>query len=561
MSGSYKKTIVLGLDYSEFSGGISECNRKMGLLDAEMKLAQEQAKAYGGETDQLKIKQEGLAQKIELQKKIVEQQAAAYDKAMSSQKKNEKQIDSMDKALLQSRTTLQKLENEYKDNNKQLEEFTRKSRESTENQRSFGDTIRDVADTIGISANPVIEKFAEKFDDIDENVGKSVLTIGTLITTLAGLTMKTAEQAKEISNVSQTMGMTTDQYQVWDFILKSVGSDAESASGDLAALAEKAKDAAEGGNDSAKTFRMLGISLKDSHGHLKSQNDLFLELINSLKNMEDTTTRNAIASDLLSTTGEKIIPILNMTKEEFDSLKNSAYETGYVMSGDTLQGFSKLNRAMAEFDGVTQGLSNSFAVTLLPMLTALFNAVTAIPTPVLQMIITITGIVATMVAVMGAVNSTVGAFDKFTSMLAGVDTKTLKTTAIILGVVAALIALSAIIAVIMGKSDDLNRTMESVGNSVGNINKGVQNAQKVRYNARGTPFFEGGETWVGEDGPELVQLPTGSRIIPNRQSRNPSGDTYNITVNAKADDIDSIQKLINLAKKERLAMRMGMVRI
>lgn len=50
MSGSYKKTIVLGLDYSEFSGGISECNRKMGLLDAEMKLAQEQAKAYGGET-------------------------------------------------------------------------------------------------------------------------------------------------------------------------------------------------------------------------------------------------------------------------------------------------------------------------------------------------------------------------------------------------------------------------------------------------------------------------------------------------------------------------------
>ena len=295
MSGSYKKTIVLGLDYSEFSGGISECNRKMGLLDAEMKLAQEQAKAYGGETDQLKIKQEGLAQKIELQKKIVEQQAAAYDKAMSSQKKNEKQIDSMDKALLQSRTTLQKLENEYKDNNKQLEEFTRKSRESTENQRSFGDTIRDVADTIGISANPVIEKFAEKFDDIDENVGKAVLTIGTLITTLAGLTMKTAEQAKEISNVSQTMGMTTDQYQVWDFILKSVGSDAESASGDLAALAEKAKDAAEGGNDSAKTFRMLGISLKDSHGHLKSQNDLFLELINSLKNMEDTTTRNAIS--------------------------------------------------------------------------------------------------------------------------------------------------------------------------------------------------------------------------------------------------------------------------
>ncbi len=155
MSSNYKKTIVLGLDYSEFSGGISECNRKMGLLDAEMKLAQEQAKGYGDETDQLKIKQEALSQKIVLQRKIVQEQAKAYDQAMSSGKKSEKQIDSLDKALLNSRTTLQKLENEFKDNNKQLEEFAKKSKKGKEEQRSFGDTIRDVAGYIGVSASPV----------------------------------------------------------------------------------------------------------------------------------------------------------------------------------------------------------------------------------------------------------------------------------------------------------------------------------------------------------------------------------------------------------------------
>lgn len=561
MSGSYRKTIVLGLDYSEFSGGISECNRKMGLLDAEMKLAQEQAKAYGGETDQLKIKQEGLAQKIELQKKIVEQQAAAYDKAMSSQKKNEKQIDSMDKALLQSRTTLQKLENEYKNNNKQLEEFTRKSRESTEEQRSFGDTIRDVAGVLGAETSPAVELLAEKFDSVDEKVGKAVLTVGTLVTTLGGLTLKTAEHAKEIVNVSQTMGMTTNEYQAWDYVLKSVGYDAESASGDLAALAEKAKDAAEGGNDSAKTFRMLGISVKDGHGTLKSQNQLFTELISSLRKMEDVTTRNAIASDLLSTTGEKIVPILNMTTEELLGLRDAAYDTGYVMSGNTLDGLSDLNKTMDEFRGVTRGLSNSFATALLPMMTALFQAITAIPPSVLQTVATITGMIVVISSTMSAVNSTVGAFGKFTDILAGVDSKALTTTGIILAVVGALIALAVVIGVIVGKGNDINKTMDSVSSSINNVSAAAQRASKPRYNARGTPFFEGGETWVGEDGPELVQLPTGSRIIPNRQSRNPSGDTYNITVNAKVDDIDSVHKLINLAKQERLAMRMGMVRM
>lgn len=558
---SYKKTIVIGCDYSEFSGGISECNRKMGLLDAEMKLAQEKAKAYGDETDQLKIKQEGLSQKIELQKVKVQQQAKAYDEAMSSGKKNEKQVDALDKALLESRTTLQKLENEYKDTNEQLEKFKKRTDDSEDSQRSFGDVVRDVADTIGINANPIVEKFAEKFDDVDANVGKAILTIGTLTSTLAGFTLKTADHAKEIVNVSQTMGMTTDQYQVWDYILQSVGYDAESASGDLAALAEKAKDAAEGGDDSAKMFRSLGISLRDNHGHLKSQHQLFLDLVNSLKNMEDTTRRNAIASDLLSTTGEKIIPILNMTTEEFNALKDSAYESGYVMSKDTLDGFSQLNGAMTEFKGSIDGLSNKFGLILLPILTDFFNAISAIPTPVLEAMIIIAGMVGSVVAIAKAVDSTLNAFDSFKLMLGGVDAKTIKTTGIILGVVGALIALAAIIAVIMGKSDDLNRTMDNVGSSIGKISKNVQGSSNVHYNATGTDYFEGGETWVGEDGPELAVLPRGSRIIPNKQSKSLGGDIYNITINAKADDITSIQRIINLAKQEKLAMRAGMVRV
>ena len=67
-----KRTIYLGLDYSQFSGGITDINRKMGLLDAEFKLATQQAKNYGTETDQLGLKTEYLTQKIALQNQKVE---------------------------------------------------------------------------------------------------------------------------------------------------------------------------------------------------------------------------------------------------------------------------------------------------------------------------------------------------------------------------------------------------------------------------------------------------------------------------------------------------------
>ena len=89
MPSTYKRTIVLGLDYSNFSGGITECNRKMGLLTSEFDRASEEAKLYGTAADQLRIKHDYLSQKIELQKKIVAESAKAYDKATSSNKSNE----------------------------------------------------------------------------------------------------------------------------------------------------------------------------------------------------------------------------------------------------------------------------------------------------------------------------------------------------------------------------------------------------------------------------------------------------------------------------------------
>ena len=191
------------------------------------------------------------------------------------------------------------------------------------------------------------------------------------------------------------------------------------------------------------------------------------------------------------------------------------------------------------------------------MLTALFQAVTAIPAPVLQTIVTITGMIVVISSTVSAVNSTVGAFGKFTDMLAGVDAKTYKTTGIIIGVVAALIALASVIGVIIGKGDDINRTMDSVSSSISSIGAATQNVSRPRYNAGGTDYFEGGETWVGEEGPEIVQLPRGSRIINNQRVKSASGDTFIININADIERISSVQKLIDMADNERIALRTG----
>ncbi|MFI3230780.1 MAG: hypothetical protein R3Y29_04425, partial [bacterium] len=73
---------------------------------------------------------------------------------------------------------------------------------------------------------------------------------------------------------------------------------------------------------------------------------------------------------------------------------------------------------------------------------------------------------------------------------------------------------------------------ENIGNVLGNISSGISSSVSgalntvtskvsslsIGKNAKGTNSWSGGLTWVGEEGPELLDLPSGSRILPNKES-------------------------------------------
>ena len=77
----------------------------------------------------------------------------------------------------------------------------------------------------------------------------------------------------------------------------------------------------------------------------------------------------------------------------------------------------------------------------------------------------------------------------------------------------------------------------------------------MAHNAAGTDTWRGGLTWVGENGPELINLPKGSQVLTNQESRSVGGDTFNISVNMS--QISDIQKLIDMANNYRRSVRMG----
>lgn len=550
--GIFKKTITLGFEYSELTGGITDVDRQMKLLDESFNLATQEAKKFGDESDLLRLAQERLSQKIELQSKKVELSKQAYEKAVEGGKASQKQLDNLQLAYTKNQTELQKLSNE-------MDEYGNSVEKSEDIQQSFGDTIRGMADSLGLEVSPALESVASKFDGISAETGAAVLGIGAIITSFAKCTIEAGQFADDLLTLSAVTHINTEELQKMRYSSNLLDVDVEVITGSITKLTNNMELARDGSSTLIDQFGKLGLKFTDSKGNLRDANVVFYEAIDILGKVRNETERDALAMDLFGKSAKELNPLIEAGSEALKELGIQAEDMGMVMGDTELNKLGRFNDAFEEMGKQGDALKNSLGLTLLPVLTALFESLTKIPVPVLQTLVVLASIVASIVLVVKAIKSMTDTASTIKNFFGGIDKQTLKTTAIILGVVAALVALGVVIATIMGKSNDLQQSMSSVGQTVSGINNQVSQAQNSytgqQYNALGTSSFSGGRTFVGENGVEEVILPRGSQIIPNNKLSN--GDIYNINMNVNAKDIDEIKKVINIVRQQKQATRRG----
>ena len=329
--------------------------------------------------------------------------------------------------------------------------------------------------------------------------------------------------------------------------------------GAMTKMVRSMDSARSGSKDTQQAFRDLHVSITEN-GQLKDSETVFYQVIDALGKVGNETERDALAMQIFGKGAKELNPLIETGSKGLKDFGKEAQKMGYVMDSDTLDSFGRLDDAMRRFDNQGKSFKNSIALVMLPVLTGLFELLNKIDPKILATIAIIASVAVVAVTVVKGITS-------ITDTFKGLNTSGLKTTAIVVGVTAALIALAAIIAVIIGKGDDLNKTMNNVGNSVGNMTNTVNGAgSRVGRNATGTSNWRGGLTWVGEDGPELIEAPAGAKIYNNKQSmqialkgsdNTDSGDIFILNVNM--DQVGEVQQLINTVKQLKQKKRAGVV--
>lgn len=604
------KTKVAIEGEKEYKQAISEINSGLKVLNSEMKLTSEQFADNADSIEALTAKNDVLErqilsqkEKIETLKSALQSSAEAYGEADGRTAKwkvslndAEAQLIKMERELRDNQEALEKSSAAMSDMSGTLDEVSNSlegtSEDAEENVsimdklrdafggaggegKSLGEMAEDLAGKLGINLPDGAKNALDALGDINVEsaalAGTAAAAAAAIVEiekALIGLTTEQAAAATEIYNIAQIINMTVTETQEWDYVLKTVGSSISQAQGDLSAFQEKIMEAATGSGEAAEMFNKLGVSVVDQNGVLRTASEVLKDTIAALQLMADETERNAISSTLLGGTGEDLIPIYEQNAEYVQHLIEKKRELG-IMTGDEIEALRDVSEALLDYQERTESAKNKLSVEFAPALTAFYEGAgqgilelgeSAADSGLVNFFGSILDLVTALAPaldLLGAALQLVGPLFDGASVAIGLFADGLS---VVLNLVAALGNLLSLDFEGAGQNwDNVMSIFSAGGNSATarawNNAYGPDSSRfKSPFNASGNQNFNGGFTWVGENGPELAYLPQGTRIFNNQESREMGGDTFYVTIDAK--NVKEFNDIVEMARAKRRKDRM-----
>jgi hypothetical protein len=197
------------------------------------------------------------------------------------------------------------------------------------------------------------------------SVGAAALT-ATTAATVAGTkafidgVASTASYADSIDKLSQKMGFGVESFQEWQYIAQISGTNMESLKAGMKTLATAVETGSE-------AFDKLGLSQEQLAS--MSQEEVFEATITALQGVEDQSERTYLAGQLLGKGATELGPMLNLTAEEMDALKQEAHDLGGVLSEDQVKAGAAFQDSLLGMQTALDGLKNNMLSEFLPAFT------------------------------------------------------------------------------------------------------------------------------------------------------------------------------------------------
>lgn len=551
-------TTKVGIDgEKEYKAALSEMSSGLKVLQSEMRKVSAEYADNADSAEALTAKSDVLQRQILTQKEKVDALRDALENAAQTYGESDKRTQAWQIQLNNAEAELAKMESSLKDTSKET--------------KGFGDLVSTLSDKLGIKLPQNATNALNSLGGVNTKVLAAVsgfaalaAAVGKVEQKFIDLTKEAAAAADEVLTASKTSGLDTTTVQSMQYAAELLDVSFDQINDGLKEVTNKMQEARDGSEDTAAKFKQLGVSITDGNGNLRNAEDVFYEVIDTLGAMTNETERDALAMDLLSEQARNLNPLIEAGSETFKEYAQEAKDVGYVMDNTALTALGRVDDAYQRLDKSVDGARNQIAAKFAPSLEKVLGYA--------QDFVTRTGEALAdsgIVEDFGSILESVGGLLEPLGVL--IET-ILPAIEPLLKPIAEVIALiSDTIKVIVGILT-LNKDLIKEGLGLSVSSGKLSSQQKLKYansgwvydeatgmwtgngarNAAGTQNWPGGLTWVGENGPELVNLPRGSSISTAQESRS-GGDVYYISIDAKS--VQEFNDIVRIAQNARMTAR------
>ncbi len=220
------------------------------------------------------------------------------------------------------------------------------------------------------AGNAAVGKFNERWGaalQTTRMVGAGMTAVGGgIVGGLMAMTKQAATYGDEIAKASKKTGMATEDISRLRYAAERSGVGFGGLESALARMARSASEAAGGAEMYSEAYDRLGVSVTDANGELKGGEQLFREVAEGLKNVDNATERAALAQEIFGRSGAQLLPLLNEGEAGIKKLGDRAEELGMVLSGKAAKDSERFNDALADLKDAGTTIAMTLGQTLMP---------------------------------------------------------------------------------------------------------------------------------------------------------------------------------------------------
>lgn len=250
-----------------------------------------------------------------------------------------------------------------------------------------GDNIKAVNAISGTETQlKKLDKKAQETTGIFGDVSKLInqhlggISVGAAVTGLGLLIKNAIDTGDKFHDMAQKTGIAVETLSVLDYAAKLNSTDIDSLAKVMSKLSRNIYEADQGTGKAGDAFRTLGITARDSSGHLRKVDDVFLDLAKKYKDMPDGIQKVALSQIIMNKSGAESIPILNDLGVNFEKYKKQLQDVGGIITTEFANKADQLKDDLTTLNYAVKGVGISLASDLLPSLTAAATALVQVST-------------------------------------------------------------------------------------------------------------------------------------------------------------------------------------